>query len=175
MKAWKPIAFAAVAAALVATPLRAQDMKQAIINDIEGVAEKIVGLAETVPVDKYTWRPADDVRSIGEVYMHFVSANYFFPTLIGFEAPADTPAAWRSGNAENLTRAQAVEAINASFEHLYASIRQIDDLDAPVNLFGDQTNVRQYLVVMATHLHEHLGQSIAYARTNGIVPPWAGM
>jgi uncharacterized damage-inducible protein DinB len=29
------------------------------------------------------------------------------------------------------------------------------------------------LELLATHNHEHLGQMIAYARMNGIAPPWS--
>jgi uncharacterized damage-inducible protein DinB len=175
MNTLKALALGAVAAGLIATPVAAQTQRQAVVNDLRGVHEKIVGLAQTVPVDKYTWRPGQGVRSIGDVYMHIASANFRFPGMVGMQPPAGTSPDWISGNAEGVTRETAVAALNASFEFLYSMIEDIDDLDAPVNLFGQDTNVRQFLVTTGTHLHEHLGQSIAYARTNGIVPPWSGM
>jgi hypothetical protein len=46
------------------------------------------------------------------------------------------------------------------------------DMDKPVDLFGMKTSVRGGYMLLLSHAHEHLGQSIAYARSNGIVPPW---
>ena len=40
-------------------------------------------------------------------------------------------------------------------------------------MFGNSTTRRGVLVTILSHLHEHLGQSIAYARINGIKPPWS--
>ena len=173
MKTIKILALAAFAVGLGAAPAAAQSMQQAIMNDLRGVHQKAVGLAQTVPVDTYTWRPSEEIRSIGEVYMHIASANFRFPGMIGVSPPAGTSADWISGNAEGVDRATVVAAINASFEFLYMVVEDIEDMDGDVNLFGTQTNVRQFLITMNTHLHEHLGQSIAYARTNGIVPPWS--
>jgi uncharacterized damage-inducible protein DinB len=47
------------------------------------------------------------------------------------------------------------------------------DLDRKVEMFGKETTVRGVLMVLANHIHEHLGQSIAYARANKVVPPWS--
>jgi len=35
------------------------------------------------------------------------------------------------------------------------------------------TTRRAMWIGATTHLHEHLGQLIAYARSNGVVPPWS--
>ena len=40
-------------------------------------------------------------------------------------------------------------------------------------MFGNATTHRGVLVTVLSHLHEHLGQSVAYARMNGVVPPWS--
>jgi uncharacterized damage-inducible protein DinB len=47
-----------------------------------------------------------------------------------------------------------------------------EDLEKPAELFGMKTTVRGTYMLVLSHVHEHLGQSIAYARSNGIVPPW---
>jgi hypothetical protein len=46
------------------------------------------------------------------------------------------------------------------------------DLDRMIKMFGMDFTVRNFSVTMIAHLHEHLGQAIAYARMNGVVPPW---
>lgn len=154
-------------------PLAAQTHQEELAQDLETVRAKVVGLAENVPESAYTWRPGEGVRSIGEVYMHIASANFRFPSMIGVSPPADTPEGWVGGDAEGLDRATAVAALNASFEFLDAVVHDVEDLEAPMDVFGRSTNVRGFLMLMQSHLHEHLGQSIAYARANGVVPPWS--
>jgi uncharacterized damage-inducible protein DinB len=163
----------AMTLAVVASPLAAQTHQQELAGDVENLRSKYVGLAEAVPESDYTWRPGEGVRSIGEVFMHAASANFRFPMMTGHEVPEGISRGWVAGNAEGATRASVVEALNASFDHLKAYVEQVDDLQATMSLFGRETNVRGFLMVMQTHLHEHLGQSIAYARTRGVVPPWS--
>jgi uncharacterized damage-inducible protein DinB len=159
---------------LVSAPaLTAQSLQEEVILDLRGVQSKVVGLAEAVPVDQYDWRPGEGVRSVGEVFMHIASANFRFPGMLGIDPP-DVPETWVKGDATGLDRQTAVAAVNASFEYLYSVIQGVDDLTAPINVFGRDTNGNGFLTITATHLHEHLGQSIAYARTLGVVPPWSG-
>jgi len=175
MRIVKMMGLALVAWVLVAGTVAAQTLQEETIGDLEVLRDKYVGLAQAVPESSYTWRPGEGVRSVGEVYMHVVQANFGFPRMIGVTVPEGTPGAWTSGNAEGLHRADAVDALNASFDHMVAAVRGItaERLEEKMEVFGRPTNVRGFLVVMVTHLHEHLGQSIAYARTNGVVPPWS--
>ena len=48
-----------------------------------------------------------------------------------------------------------------------------NDLQAPVKLFGREMTKQGALMLILEDQHEHLGQSIAYARSNGVVPPWS--
>src|ERR1700675_1379849 len=49
--------------------------------------DKFLRLAETIPADKYTWRPAPDVRSFAEVFLHVSAANYNLYKLVGTPPP----------------------------------------------------------------------------------------
>ena len=40
-------------------------------------------------------------------------------------------------------------------------------------VFGNDNTERAAFMMALNHLHEHLGQSVAYARMNGVVPPWS--
>jgi uncharacterized damage-inducible protein DinB len=137
--------------------------------NVEDAQEKILELAESIPADKYSWRPASDVRSISEVFMHIAGGNYFLSTFIGAEAPKT------NGDREKTVtnKAEVIAELKRSFEHLRNSVNAINDLEKPVKMFGNQTTYRGVLVTILSHLHEHLGQSIAYARMNGVVPPWS--
>jgi hypothetical protein len=142
--------------------------KGEFIANLDEVQEKILELAESTPADAYAWRPAPDVRSISEVYMHIAGGNYFLATFLGVDAP-------KVGDLEKkfTRKADVVAELKKSFEHLRSAASKVSDLEKPVKMFGNQTTHRGVLVTMLSHLHEHLGQSIAYGRMNGVVPPWS--
>src|SRR5271154_7400114 len=64
------------------------DMKPQSLLDLDGMRQKFVDLATAVPADKYSWRPAEGVRSIGEVFLHIAGENYDIPGLMGTPVPA---------------------------------------------------------------------------------------
>lgn len=141
------------------------------VANLDEVQEKIMDLAEAMPAAKYTWRPAEGVRSISEVFMHIAGGNYFLATFLGKQPPADIPK-----DLERITDKQKVLAeLRRSFEHVRTIVAAEPDadLEKTVRMFGGQTSHRGVFITMLNHLHEHLGQSIAYARMNGVVPPWS--
>jgi uncharacterized damage-inducible protein DinB len=143
--------------------------KAEFFTNLDDIQEKTISLAEETPADKYSWRPGKGVRSISEVYMHVAGSNYFIPTFIGTDAPKLT------GDLEkSITRkAEVIAELRRSFDHLRVAANNVNDLDSSVKMFGTTTTRRGVLVTILNHLHEHLGQSIAYARMNGVVPPWS--
>ncbi|MBK9064638.1 MAG: DinB family protein [Acidobacteria bacterium] len=155
------------AAQTVVTGFRAEFYAQQ-----DGVEKELLGLAEATPPEKFGWRPAEGVRSVSEVYMHLVGANYMLPSFNGVKAPEGIS----PGMEKSVTEKAAVIAeMKKSFEHLRSAIASTKDadLDKPVKFFGRDSTVRGLYLTVANHEHEHLGQSIAYARMNGIVPPWS--
>jgi hypothetical protein len=140
------------------------------LSDVDELESKIVSLANVTPADKFSWRPSKEVRSISEVYMHIAGANYFLSTFVGLDAPQT------NGDMEKIVtkKADVVAELRKSFVHLRNAANGAPDLETPVMVFGKRTNYHGVLVTMLTHLHEHLGQLIAYARMNGVVPPWSG-
>jgi uncharacterized damage-inducible protein DinB len=155
-----------VDAAAPASGLRAELLKQC--NELE---KKFVDLAQAMPQKKYSWRPMKGVRSVSEVYMHVVGANYFLPSFAGIKAPEGMS---RDMEKTVTEKAKVVEMLRKSFDHLREAISSTSDadLDKPAKMFGQETTVRDVLLTTVTHMHEHLGQSIAYARMNKVVPPW---
>jgi uncharacterized damage-inducible protein DinB len=152
-----------------------------LLKDVAGVEQKFIGLAKATPAEKLSWRPAPGVRSIGEVLLHVASDNYFIPSGFGHAIPASTGI--KAGDFKSLTayetrtltREQIVTELEQSFAYLKAQMAKTTaaNLSEPVSMFGMKTTAQSMWILAATHLHEHLGQSIAYARTNGIVPPWS--
>ena len=143
-----------------------------MIAQFDDAATKLVQLAEAIPQDKYTWRPGTGVRSVSEVLMHVAGGNYFILTFAGVKAPAG---ATDAGEGSVTDRAQVIARLKQSCDHVRAALRAASeaDLDKPATMFGRATTVRNVYLTIVTHAHEHLGQMIAYARTNGVVPPWS--
>lgn len=133
--------------------------------------KKLVDLAEAIPQEKYGWRPAEGVRSISEVYTHIAETNYMFPTMMGVKMPDDLT---RDAEKKITDKKKVVALLRQSFDYVRQVVANTPDtdLDKPAKFFGEETSVRGILFHLATHMHEHLGQSIAYARVNGVVPPW---
>lgn len=143
-----------------------------VVNELTAVEKKIVGLAEATPAEKFAWRPADGVRSVSEVYMHVVGANYMLPTMVGVKPPQGIT---RDMEKTVTDKVKVIENLKASFAHARKAVEGVPDadLEKKVKFFGTEKSERELLTILMTHAHEHLGQSIAYARMNGVAPPWS--
>ena len=174
---------AIMATAALSTPARAQDaitkeaaaaLKASFIADLDVVKGKFVGLAEAFPQDKYTWRPMDGVRSVSEVFILAASEGYaFIPTSFGGKAGAtrEEMTAMRT-----LTdKAKIIEHLNKAFAHAKAELTAADPatLTTRRQVMGQSATAIDAALGIGGDLHEHLGQMIAYARMNKIVPPWS--
>ena len=134
--------------------------------------DKFTRLAEAIPADKYTWRPASDVRSFAEVLLHVSAANYNLYKLVGTPPPSGIDL---KGLEKSTTdKAKIVATVKDSFAHAKKAITAMQDADLEKSLdwFGGKNTQRGVLLFIVRHTAEHLGQSIAYARVVGIVPPW---
>ena len=165
---------------LLAAPLAAQETspaKQAYINDLTGVEQKYIGLAEAMPQEAYAWKPMDGVRSTSQVFTHVAFANYLFGEILGTPMPAEIKAKYPNPQAfEAVTdKQEIIGMLRASFEHGRNVVTGITDAQfgSQVKMFGRDTPFPTALLAYVTHNHEHLGQAIAYARSNKITPPWS--
>ena len=158
---------AARAPATVTTGPQAEFLEEIVYYE-----QRYVRLAESVPAEKYVGRPVEGVRSIGEAYMHIVTANYGVARSLRTPPPAGFD--FNSITAMSTDKAKTVEALKDSFAHFRQAIQALNDADAnkPQKMFGRRTTLRGSFILITGHFGEHLGQSIAYARMNGIVPPW---
>ena len=143
-----------------------------MIVNASGVEGKILDLVKAVPEDKFTWRPEEGVRSVSEVYLHIAGANYLFPSFAGVKPPEGVDL--RNLEKSTTDKAAITEAVKKSFDWFRESIMKLSDgdLDKSTKMFGMETTVRNVYLVALTHMHEHLGQSIAYSRTVHVTPPW---
>lgn len=149
-------------------------VKTAFVADIEAMRAKFLGLAEAFPQDKYTWRPMDGVRSVSEVLMLIASEGYgFAPTSLGGQAAMSRE---ESGKLATTTdKAQVIAHLTKAFAHAKQALEAIDPatLVAKRRAMGQDRSTPEIVLLVAGDMHEHLGQLIAYARMNHIVPPWS--
>jgi uncharacterized damage-inducible protein DinB len=141
-----------------------------LLHDLDDMQKKILSLAMAVPAEKYSWRPGRGVRSVSEVYMHIAGGNYTLVSFVGDKAMVDTR------SFERITdKTRVLEELRRSFDYVRDSIIGTSDaeLEKPIRMFGTDSTERAAFMMALNHLHEHLGQSVAYARMNGVVPPWS--
>jgi len=144
-----------------------------LTRDFGFVSGRLVELAEAIPADKYGWRPAEGVRSVSELFMHVAMANYFLGGHVGIAMPQDLD---RDAEKNVTKKEDVIAALKASQKHVLEGIatKTEADLEPTAEFFdGQQHPIRDYCLVLSSHSHEHLGQAIAYARMNGVVPPWS--
>jgi uncharacterized damage-inducible protein DinB len=155
-----------------------------IVNEFVGQSEFIQGrlsqLAGAMPESTFEWRPTDGVRSVSEVYLHAAFANYICVTMSGGSVPDEVGFVMDFSKAndwdtQTTDKAAVIEKMNESFDILKKRIAELtqEDLDREVEVFGMTMSVRNFMISMIAHSHEHLGQGIAYARMNDVTPPWS--
>lgn len=149
------------------TGYRSEVMAEVMVQE-----DKFTRLAEAIPADKYTWRPAPDVRSYAEVFLHVSAANYNLYKLVGTPPPATVDVKNLEKSTTDKTKVMAT--LKDSFAHAKAAIKATPDSDLEKSLdwFGGKNTERGILLFIVRHAAEHLGQSIAYARVIGVTPPW---
>jgi len=142
------------------------------LEEIAYYEQRYTRLAEAMPAEKYTWRPAEGVRSVGEVFTHITAANYGIARALGTAPPAGLDFKAITGLSGD--KPKVLQAMKDSFAHFRSAIVALNEADAdrPQKMFNRQTTLRGSFIAITGHFGEHLGQSIAYARMNGVVPPW---
>ncbi len=148
------------------------DMKAQALLDLQTMQKKFVDLANVVPADKLTWRPTADSRSFAEVFLHVAAERYGILGMMGAEAPAGVD---RKALEKSTTdRARIVEELNKSWDFAEKTIKDMNNAEFAKLLpkLGPQANAGDVIYILVADNHEHLGQSVAYARENGITPPW---
>ena len=142
------------------------------LEEISYYERRYTRLAEAMPAEKYTWHPAEGVRSVGEVFTHITAANYGVARALGTAPPAGLDFKAIAGLSAD--KPKVLQALKESFAHLRSATLALNDGDAdkPQKMFGRQSTLRGSFTMIVGHFGEHLGQSIAYARVNDVVPPW---
>jgi len=185
---WLAVVAGAVVAVLHPSVARAQEappnreaaieVRKQYMADMDTLQSKFLALANAFPADKYSWRPAPGVRSVGEVFMHVASEFYVYaPLAYGAQRSPLIPRGQDSFKKfeSASTKQDVLKHLTEGFAYAKEQINAVDagQITGSRKLFGGDHNIIETSFAMTDDLHEHLGQLIAYARVNGITPPWS--
>ena len=173
----------ALAALLVlsgaATPARGQSAPPGFAEEFKGQfessARKLVALAQAMPEAAYGWRPGEGVASVAEVYLHIARYNIMYPAQNLGIAPPAFAARYEDWEKTVTEKSEVVRLLTASMDHVRTVAAGMDAavMEKGTTLYGRDVAQWAVLLQLVAHMNEHLGQSIAYARMNGITPPWS--
>ncbi len=167
--------FTTAASAQPAGPRRIDSMEglwQGFDGEWGHVSRQLVALAETIPPEKYAWRPGPGVRSTSEVLMHIAISNFWLLSVTGPAMPKDLT----SNELEKSVtgKSDVLNWLRRSLDAVKTGLANLKpgDLARKVRIEGRDATVDGIYLRIIIHANEHMGQLIAYARTNGIAPPW---
>lgn len=168
---------------------RTPGFKGEFLWEFEIAERQLLALANAVPEEKFTWRPCDGARSAGEVFVHIAVGNFLLLDIVGVPAPADLYSGIESDSKPRIygivqknddleKRVVAKPDVVALLERSLTAAREAfartreSELCKEGQFFGEQTSVRRVYMRMLAHMHEHMGQMIAYTRANHLPAPW---
>jgi uncharacterized damage-inducible protein DinB len=145
------------------------ELGQGWVPEFRLTSRQLVQLAEATPPEKFGWRPSPGVRSVAEVYMHLAIGNFYLLEQAGVK-PAETVKL--PGETSVTGKAEVIEWLKRSLDAVRRGYEGADR-QKKVQFFGKETTSELVFLRILLHNNEHMGQSIAYARMNGVVPPWS--
>ena len=145
-------------------------------EDIDGLWKKFMALAKAVPADRLSWRPMEGTRSFREVFAHIAAEGNTETAMFGRPLPAGSLADFDAEEArlKKLPDDQLIAVMDRAMQSLSATLGGLSraKINTPITYYGQSTLPRVAATYTLNDLHEHLGQLVAYARANTIVPPW---
>ena len=174
MKTFLPLALVTL---LLTTSALGQSTSEKFKGDFEGkfayASNRLVALAEATPEELFSWKPMEGAMSMEKVYLHIARYNYLYPELnMGMPAPDDVDL----DTMEDLAgKEHVLKHLEASIAHVKELVAGMDaeSLEKATRLYGNDMENWGVLFQLITHMSEHTGQVVAYARMNEIVPPWS--
>lgn len=142
------------------------------LGQLDFIEGRLLDLAGAMPQDRMAWEPADGVRNTAEVYLHVAEANYFLAGKMG----ADVPKTERGAIEKSTTDKEKVaETLKESFTVIKDAAGNLteEDLNKIIETPFGNMPLRNLMISLLNHMHEHLGQGIVYARISGVTPPWS--
>ena len=142
------------------------------LGQVEFIEGRLLQLEGAMSQEQMTWAPAEGVRNVATIYLHVAEANYMLVGKMTGEAPKGERGALEKSTTDKM---KVAEIMKSSFTKIKESAANLtaEDLNKEFEMFGMSFTLRNFMITILNHMHEHLGQGIAYARMNGVTPPWS--
>lgn len=138
-------------------------------NFYNSTKRNLIGAAEKMPAEHFSFKPTSDVRSYAELYGHIIDTNYYACAALRGEA---------NPNKDNLektlkTKDDVVKAVKASFEFCDAALTNLTEANLKETFKSGTREIPKTspLLLLIAHSQEHYGNVVTYLRMKGIVPP----
>jgi uncharacterized damage-inducible protein DinB len=143
-----------------------------MVGQVAFAGGRFVQLAEAIPEDDYSWKPSEGVRTTAAVAVHVLSACYFIPSTMGAKIPDGIT---RDLESTLTDKTEIIKRLKESMESASDFLKSYDtaNFDKMVKTPFGEFSQRMMILILNNHIHEHLGQLIAYARSNNVTPPWS--
>jgi uncharacterized damage-inducible protein DinB len=155
----------AVSAAPVANPVTT-----VVKSQLTRYAKNMVAAAQSMPPDKYTFKPTPEMNSFGHLVMHIVESNNLLCSKLSGAAAREAKLVESDG------KEKLVSALQASFEFCSTALANVDDskLGEQIIFFGNRPASRAAgFIGLSNGWNDHYGAEAIYLRLNGILPPTA--
>jgi len=132
------------------------------------VSAAVIGAAEKMPEENYSFKPTPEVRSFGQIVGHLADESYFFCSqALGEPNPVkDIEKTKTSKAALASSLKDGVAYCNKAFDSMtYAKGSQI------IKFFNFDLARLTLFSINTGHTDEHYGNMVTYMRLKGIVPP----
>lgn len=145
-------------------------------NNLKFIEGSFLGVAETMPEDKYDFIPSsgnfEGVRSFREQVKHVACGQFaFFNEFEGKQPPADCE---KGGHNPAKTKAELIQYLKDSFDYgnrVLATLTAKNALERVEGRYAGPNTKLGISVIAVWHITDHYGQMVEYLRMNGLVPP----
>lgn len=148
----------------------ANPVSAAVKAQLPRFEKNMVGAAEAMPAEKYTFKPTSEMNSFAHLVMHIAQSNNGLCSKISDTAAPEVKLA------DSDPKDKLVAALKASFAYCSSALEKVDDskLGEQMTLFGNRTFSRAaVLIILSDDWYDHYGAEATYLRLNGILPPTA--
>jgi len=174
---WSAVVMAVALSLPGAASAQVETMKDFQVADAADMGEKFAALGGAFDASQMDWRPMEGVRSVTEVLALAVAEANLFPAMWGATRPEGAEGGFGAEmeRVSALSQSEIIAEINEAFEYLAGALSDMSDETrmADGTTFGRSMKNSAGIALAMADMHEHLGQLIAYARTNEVVPPWS--
>ncbi len=151
-------------------------LSDALRNSLASASKNLVGSAELMPAEKYSFHPTPAQMTFGQLVAHIAQTNIALCAGISGTPASLTPAEIQKMSATD-TKDGLVASIKRSFDYCTEALAKVDDsrLAEEVTMFGRAAGLSRAatMVILAADWADHYSTAASYLRLNDILPPSA--